>query len=665
MTTFDEKQVSEIVALGWTLLHFCWQSTAIVGIYAVVDRCSARSSASIRYSIALCTLALMPLVFIASFLEQERLISLVHAGTQDFAVSKLGTMHAVLTEQIPLAAPVVGDSELWLALHAKLLLPGMDAIWLAGVVLFAIRAAGGWWGLKLLRRRAQSAIPSSLQASFDRLTNQYRLSSRVVLRVSDEVISPMIFGIWHTVVLMPLSAAMRLEPEHLEAMLMHELAHIRRWDYLCNLLQTLVECLFFFQPAMWWVSRRAREFREVCCDEIAAQCCGNPVIYAEALLQMEEQRANHPQLALAFQGQGTLLNRIRRVLGENAMERRSMSGTQMAAVGIVLVGLYIAPHIAQGKKVEHEHAVSQSQSTPEVRPGPMPAANASMKTVDPIEVAPLPPALVGSQQTATIDPVQDRTQHADQTSSEITDLHVDRQAGDKEYLEQMRDAGYGLDLDHDPGRIVMLRSSGVTPEYAKRMALAGLGKPALDDLLTLKLRNISPEYVASLMGTTLALSGFQDIVRLKDLGISPSYISSFDGSGLGKLTLHDIESMDSRGITSEYIASLKTSGIGPVTLREAINMKDTGLTTEYAKAMTAAGFSGITPRELAALRDQGVTPEYGKWLKANFPDADRQSISEAIVFHIDADFVARARANGFKSASLDKLTRLKSSGLLN
>jgi beta-lactamase regulating signal transducer with metallopeptidase domain len=672
MSTLNGISTGEVVALGWTLLHFCWQSTAIAIGYAVIDRCTSRAAATVRYSIALAALALMPLVAIATFFEQEQLVSHTMQSEQHFAVSQLGTMHAALLQQLPMAAPAVGNSELWIAEHASLLLPWMDGLWLAGVLVFALRAAGGWWELRGLRLRAQAKVPQHLRDSFDRLSKQFRLSRRVILRVSDEVISPMVFGIWRTIVLMPVSAAMSLPVEQLEAVLAHELAHVGRWDYLCNLLQTTVECLFFFQPAMWWVSRRARDFREVCCDEVAAKVCANPVVYAEALLNLEEQRAKHIRLAVALHGDGgTLLNRVRRVMGEKAMEQTSMSGIRMAAVTMILAGLYAAPHLAHGLKADRKQA---AQAVDTANTGVVLPVLAVVNAADPSPVA-MPMA---APQPSPV-PMPEPAPNPDPRPNPNPEPHPNPQpnpnpqpsaeaaqpGGGLQYLQSMRDAGYPLDLDKDLNQIITLRSVGVTPEYAKSMAQVGLGTPSLHDLITLKSVGVTPEYVASLKNSVLAPSSFHDTITVKSLGITPEYAKSVESLGLGKPTVHDVVTMKAVGVTPEYIAALKASGIAPADLHEAVSMKSVGVTPEYASSMAAAGFSGMSAHELIAMRAQGMTPEYAKWLKSTFPDADSHAMRQATVFHIDAEFMAKAKANGFNSASLDKLTKLKMSGLLN
>src|SRR5262249_62123234 len=121
-------------------------------------------------------------------------------------------------------------------------------------------------------------------------------------------------GWLHPVILLPASTLTGLSPGQIESILAHELAHIRRHDYLVNLLQSLVETLLFYHPGVWWVSRRIREERELCCDDLAVGVVGGPVLYAEALCRLERARGEAAALAVAASG-GSLLARITRLVG--------------------------------------------------------------------------------------------------------------------------------------------------------------------------------------------------------------------------------------------------------------------------------------------------------------------------------------------------------------
>ncbi|WP_260705570.1 M56 family metallopeptidase [Edaphobacter flagellatus] len=680
MSVLGLVHAREVVALGWTLLHFCWQGVAIALLYALVDRCLAHTTTVVRYGVAMMMLGLMPVVAIATFMEQERLVIHITPGEQPMVASQVGSLHVVVAKEVPFAAPVMANGELWIASHADRFLPWIDGLWLAGVCLLALRAVGGWWRLKLLQRDAAVAIPSAVQMSFEKVSGALRLTYPVILRVSTEVISPMVMGVWRASVILPMSVATSLPAEQLEAVLAHELAHIRRWDYLCNLLQTAIECLFFFHPAVWWISKRTRELREVCCDEIAARSCADPGIYAEALLQMEEQRAERMQLAMALHGEeGTLLHRIRRVMGEKGMEQRSMSGVRIAVAGFVVAGLVAAPHVAQGLKAHTENTgitagkrvvfpeqekttPNQSVSVPRVSVKRSAGYELLPQAAPVRAVASAPSALPVSIALAVPTP---SSSPVEPTPSPEAGQDTTRSGSGLDYLKKMQEAGYPLDLNKDLNTIISLRSLGVTPEYAKAMAQAGFGIPTLPELIALKSVGVTPEYIAGLKSSNAAPSSFQEAISEKSVGVTPEYAKAMADLGIGTPTRQDLISLKSVGVTPGYATQLKAGGLAPTDLHELVTFRAVGITPEYAKAMASAGFSGLSAHELVSLKAQGLTPENAHWLKATFPNADLHAVKQAAVFHIDEEFVGKAKSYGFNSTDLDKLIKLKMTGLLN
>ncbi len=146
----------------------------------------------------------------------------------------------------------------------------------------------------------------------------------------------MVIGWVRPVILLPASALTGLTPQQLEAIIAHELAHIRRHDYLINMLQALVETLLFYHPAVWWVSRRIRQEREHCCDDLAVAVCGDAFAYARALLEMERLRAAGPQLAVAANG-GLLMNRIQRLIGAQPQHTNRFAGLFAGVIALMTV----------------------------------------------------------------------------------------------------------------------------------------------------------------------------------------------------------------------------------------------------------------------------------------------------------------------------------------
>jgi beta-lactamase regulating signal transducer with metallopeptidase domain len=625
----------EMVALGWTLLHFCWQGTAVALAYSVIDRMTSRATSGVRYMVALLTLMAMPVAVVATFVEEMQITApVLVSGQTRGAATRLdaGIRQGSILWEIPLA-PVVEERSSWLAARAERVLPWLDGVWMLGVLLLALRALGGWWQLEHLRRRALGLVPEELERGFRRICEQVQVGRWVTLRVSNEVISPLAMGVWRGTVILPVSAVLRMPMEEVEAVLAHELGHIRRWDYLCNLFQTAVESVLFFHPSVWSLSRTVRERREVCCDEIAVRNCAGATIYARALLRLEEQRTVQLRLAMALGGcHGSLLRRVKQVLGEGmAMESRMTSGVRVAAIGAVVVALLLGPKLTEAVaapmvRVSQPVIARVMETMPRAVTSRVVAVKpraAAMQVAAPVAVSIPNPNLSAQPPVSAPTPMampSPVVRVAPLVSLEfavnlaLSPVQADSQAADgtampkgMAYLDGMRAAGYSLDLNNNLDAIVALKSLGVTPEYAKSMGTVGFGKPTMHELITLK----------------------------------------------------------SMGITPEYLGALKQSGLGPKDFHEAVAMKSMGITPEYAAALKQKGFGNMSVHQLIALKSQGMTPDYAGWLKQQFPQATLEELHRATIFHLDEKFLAQAKAHGFDGKDLDKLLRLKMSGLLD
>jgi beta-lactamase regulating signal transducer with metallopeptidase domain len=709
----------EMVALGWTLLHFCWQGTAVALVYAVVDRMTSRSTSKVRYAAALAAFMLMPLVVLGTFALEMRVAT--PAQVTEHPAPLPSAFHLTekatpIVHELPLASDLEERGE-WLAMRAERLLPWVDGVWLAGVLLLALRSLGGWWQLEMIRRNALRMVPQPVERAFQRISEQVHAGRKVALRISDYVISPIAMGVWRATVILPMSAVMGMPREELEAVMAHELGHIRRWDYVWNLMQTAVESVLFFHPAVWWLSSTVRERREVCCDEIAVECCAGAAVYARALLRLEEQRTVKLRMAMALGGcGGSLLGRIRKVLGEDmAMESRMTSGVSMATAGAVIMALLLGPKASTAVAAPVLSAVqpvvaqviaampaTMSQMpgvNPRVAvPAPAPAPPIQHSEIAPAETpTPAPmasPALMGSPSTPMAAPsptprvyriapnpplapmafVNNRIElrDANGTPSTTVSAYIELQEANgtssiktSTYLDEMRAAGYPLDLNDDLHSLVALKAMGVTPEYAKSMGTTGLGKPTVHDLIMLKSMGVTPEYVASLNKSGIAPKDFHEVVTEKSMGITPEYAAEMKQKGFGDLSVHELVAMKSMGITPEYAAEM-TKGFGTnLSLHELIAIKSMGVTPEYAAAMKQKGFSNLSVHDLIAVKAQGMTPEQAGWLKQQFPQATTEELRRAAVFHLDEKFVADAKSHGFDDKNLDKLLKLKMSGLLD
>ena len=142
-------------------------------------------------------------------------------------------------------------------------------------------------------------VDPPLKNTLQKLAQRLRVTGPVKLVESTLVQIPTVVGWLRPVILLPASAIVGLTPKQLEALLAHELAHIRRHDYLINMLQSIIEILGFYHPAVWWISHQIRIERENCCDDLAVSISGDTAHYAKTLVEMERIRSGHAELALA------------------------------------------------------------------------------------------------------------------------------------------------------------------------------------------------------------------------------------------------------------------------------------------------------------------------------------------------------------------------------
>ena len=177
---------------------------------------------------------------------------------------------------------------------------------------------------------------SRWQATGERLAERLRITLAFRIVESALVDVPSVIGTIRPVVLLPVAALTNLTPGQIEALLVHELAHIRRRDYAINIAQTVAEALLFFHPAVWWMSARIREEREHCCDDIAVEVCAEPVVYASALAELASWRTRELALSIGA-ADGALLARVRRILQTpEAHAPRAGSGSIALALGLLL-----------------------------------------------------------------------------------------------------------------------------------------------------------------------------------------------------------------------------------------------------------------------------------------------------------------------------------------
>lgn len=348
--------------LGATLLHFLWQGALVGGLAALMLALLRDARPQLRYAVA-CTALLACLLVPA--LTLAWLLAAPALSADPTLTTPVATMPVVAWRVLATgAAPGNASGASWLV-----------ACWAAGVTALSLRTLGGLYWVARLRRRAWTEDASTWQAMADRLAVQLGLGIRVPVRLTADAASPLAVGWWRPMVLLPAALALQMPAPLLEALIAHELAHIRRHDYLVNLLQGAVEVLLFYHPAVWWLSRRIRIERELIADDLAAAALGERRRLALALSELERTLDTSapplPHLASAAQG-GQLMSRIQHLL----RPRTSANGGRLLPLlGLPVIGLALAGAAVYAHATAPQAARDAQQVTPPPPPPP-PAAPA-------------------------------------------------------------------------------------------------------------------------------------------------------------------------------------------------------------------------------------------------------------------------------------------------
>lgn len=366
--------------IGWTLIHSVWQLSLLAVVAVMVNRSLKHRSANARYIAAVTCFSLMAIAPLATWAFTTQALASASSAldmTDSPAVAGASS-HSSASESNPTAAeesvvsgssmpkfqrasgvsvapnataagsrsraedPLAdsrsqtqksdfasdGQHSMPLSTAAIVVsyiepkLPSIVRFWVVGILVCSIRPIWSLWAQWHLRRRGLSAVPESIQSMMTRLAVQIGLTKDVRVAQSTLVKVPMVFGYLRPVILMPASVITGLTATQLEAVLAHELAHVRRHDWLINAFQVMVETLLFYHPAVWWLSKCIRQERELCCDDIALSLNIDKAVYARMLLTLEELRQKSITPALAATG-GDLAQRVRRLLPVDSLCNRT------------------------------------------------------------------------------------------------------------------------------------------------------------------------------------------------------------------------------------------------------------------------------------------------------------------------------------------------------
>jgi beta-lactamase regulating signal transducer with metallopeptidase domain/uncharacterized membrane protein len=336
-----------IEALGWTIVHSLWQGIAVTLALALLLILLRKNSAQLKYFISFAALvgllALSGVTFVRSYnyaTEKARLKEQIATNPDYLKLQleeKLNDQNAVEKEAPASVNMQVVKIRSFFQRNFYLIC----SLWIVGVMLLIIRVTGGFIYSYRLRTYQLSKLGEKWLAKIDEFSKKLNIKRKVEAFFSPLAKGPLTLGAIKPVLLFPVSAFTGLSSKEIEAIIAHELAHVVRHDYLFNIIQSLVEIIFFYHPGVWIISAQIRNERENSCDNIAIELTGDKVSFAKALAAMQIKQMEQEQLAMAFaSSKGNILQRIKRIQKQVAMKTNFIEG--LIAAAVVVLGLTLA-----------------------------------------------------------------------------------------------------------------------------------------------------------------------------------------------------------------------------------------------------------------------------------------------------------------------------------
>jgi beta-lactamase regulating signal transducer with metallopeptidase domain len=692
-------------AIGWALLHALWQGAVIAALLAVLLAALSRRSANLRYAVLCAALALIVALGVATAIRCYPASPAISSAPQTVLVDRAAG------SAVPLA-PVRSDAIRVLVRAANDRLPAIVTLWLMGVALFSVRLILDWLRARRLVTRSVSPASDQRQAAARRLSLALGVGQVVQLLESVVVEVPSVIGIVRPAILLPATTLSGLTPAQIEMILAHELAHIRRQDFLANLLQAVVETLLFYHPAVWWISRRVRIERENCCDDLAIAVCGNRLQYARALTRLEELRAPALSLAASANG-GSLLERIRRIVGRPVSPTgHAVSGAAAFAVLSCVLFAIAAPSFptvgastplpklrrdvawaGSATKADGDVAYSATAGEP---------TNLDSRDLAVVESAEPPPvaARVEGSESSSEDDANDEADTID-SESRADDARVDGRPSLDDFIamrvhnvtpaliREMRSLFPRIELKEIAGMSAVgatpefvrelrrvglqvrsasdaqgLAALGVTGNWVRAMRSTGIAVETASDAQGMKATGVTPEFVRDIRSAGLDVESAEEAQGLAALGVTAAFIEDMRSAGLRVDSAKEAQGLAALGVTAEFIRSIRAIGIEIRSAQDVQGLAATGVTAKLVRGLRAAGIAVTSAGEAQGLAALGVTPEFVRELRgAGVEITDASDAQSLRALNITPQFVRRLAKAGYRNLTVGELSRLGAAGV--
>jgi len=565
-------------AVCWTLLHSLWQGLIVALLAGIIMVLTKRSSSSLRYNL-LCGLLFLFLGVsgYTFYRELPPAVSISAASATPSSVvspAAAALIPAAAAVAQPSAAPAAsavvqsGIDRLiqYFNTHAALVV----LIWFIIFLGRFVQLLSALVYAQRIRYYQISAAPAEWHQRLQELLRKVRITRPVLLLESTLIKVPVVVGFLKPAILVPVGMLAHISPDQVESILLHELAHIRRQDYLFNLVQNVVDTLFFFNPAMIWISSLIRTERENCCDDIAIRETRSRRRLIEALVSFHEYEQTAGGYALSFAAkENQVVRRVKRIVHKKNHSLNAGERVLLTTGLLILCAAFVtikssrvdapvkAPHSAS--VVKTPPAASKNVTTTKVKPALVRGAEAARQDpAAPFEhaMAPVQDPAVPVEHPAT--PIHDTTPKAQKPIDLFQNVSVDKLIEAKEhgvsveFIKELQQMGY-KDLTID--QAIQLKDHGVDADFIRDIQKMGYTDMPLDKAVKLRDHGVDPDFIRSIRALGFEHFSLDNAIFAKDHGVTPDYIAGIK-KRMGRLfELND------------YV-KLRDAGIGPDTYEE-------------------------------------------------------------------------------------------------
>jgi beta-lactamase regulating signal transducer with metallopeptidase domain len=596
---------SAVQIFGWALLHSLWQGVILATLLKSILNLWKKASANARYLVSCIALLLMLVLPVLTALRANSETLAVNSGSA--ALRPTGQKTSATTSPGNFARNAVFETSfsnnLRLRQRAEELLPWLALIWLIGFSVSSLKLLSAWSYTRRLKLNRNHSTPNQ-QEILERLCSRLRVSKPVPLLESSLVKVPMVIGWIRPVILITAYCLTGLNQQQLELILAHELAHVRRHDYLVNLFQTIIETILFYHPAVWWVSKRIRIERENACDDLAVGI-GDVTVYARTLIELERLRKVSASFAMAADG-GSLADRIHRLIGVDAPHSKSYAGLcGVAFISILMVALAFA---------------NQNASTVKKNAGENFPLNLPALTIEDLnEGKEAAHELIDGDWTAEFyndkpDEIHLKIEWRSARSGvsrstntlsigEAEGLIPQLAAAEANVVFRIaREAGIFI----FEGRFNEGKGAGFWKLTPSRSFVSDMRNRGYDNLPKNYLFYAAAENLTVRLNDGLESVGYQlsfkELIRAARYKITPESIRAWRSAGFNNLSFEELARLKEHEVTPEFLNEVKAEGFAQISPRQAVELKIHGIDRDFIWRVKAAGFSHVTLEELVNIR---------------------------------------------------------------